>query len=68
MSGDTRYKKSTPLKIREAAPELAEAVKQLLKAFGQLMPGLIHIAVEDYANINEAPMIARDALRKAGIL
>jgi hypothetical protein len=62
------YKKSTPERIKEAGPELAEAVKQLLRAFHQLLPGLRHIAVEDCANINEAPMIARDALRKAGIL
>lgn len=44
--------------------EMAEALRQLLKAFKQLMPGLPQIAVEDYANINEAPMAARDALRK----
>lgn len=55
-------------KLIAAAPEMAEALKALLKAYNQLMPGLKNIAVEDYANINDAPRLARAALAKAGQL
>ena len=55
-------------KFIAAAPELAEALKETLKAVHQLMPGLIHIAAQDYANINEAPIRAAAALRKAGLI
>lgn len=48
-----------------AAPELLEALESLLRGFDSLMPGLAHIAVQDYALINEAPIRARAAIRKA---
>jgi hypothetical protein len=48
-----------------AAPELLEAVKDLLRAFDELMPGLAHISVKDYANVNSAPIRARHAIEKA---
>jgi hypothetical protein len=42
--------------------ELVHALRQLLKAYDSLMPGLAHIAVQDYALINRAPLEARMAL------
>lgn len=47
---------------------LVKALEAMLKAYNQLMPGLVHIAVQDYANINEAPIIAKAALTAAGKL
>lgn len=48
---------------REKTLELA--LRDLLKAFESLMPGLAHIAVQDYELINRAPIQARKALGKA---
>jgi hypothetical protein len=45
--------------------ELAAALEKLLRAYDSLMPGLAHIAVQDYALINEAPLEARRAIQKA---
>lgn len=48
-----------------AAPDLLQATKDLLRAFEEVMPGLAHIAVKDYANVNTAPIRARQAIEKA---
>lgn len=42
--------------------DLAASVEELLKVVDALMPGLAHIAVQDYQIINEAPIRAREAL------
>jgi hypothetical protein len=42
--------------------ELREALEECVKAIQQLMPGIRHIAVQDYENINIAPIMARAAL------
>jgi hypothetical protein len=41
---------------------LETALRDLLKAYDMLMPGIRYIAVPDYALINEAPINARKAL------
>lgn len=43
-------------------PELLAALEEMLKAHEQLMPGIAHIALQDYANINQAPIRARAAI------
>ena len=48
-----------------AAPDLLEACTELFKAFEQLLPGIGKIVCRDYANINEAPILARAAIAKA---
>lgn len=48
-----------------AAPELLEALIELRKTVDQLMPGIGKIACQDYANINEAPILADKAIAKA---
>lgn len=50
---------SLPL-LREAE----EALHEMLKANNQLMPGLAQIAVQDYQNINEAPIKAEAVLSR----
>lgn len=49
-----------------AYPQLVASVQQLLKAHEALMPGLRHIAVQDYALQNEAPLNANKLLRELG--
>jgi len=44
--------------------ELLAALEGLLKAYGMIFPGIVHIAVPDYALINEAPINARAAIAK----
>ena len=44
--------------------ELVRLLRQLLKAYESLMPGLRYIAVQDYEIINRAPLEARGALRE----
>lgn len=44
--------------------ELVRLLRQLLKAYDSLMPGLAYIAVQDYEIINRAPYEARNALRE----
>src|SRR5258708_1056556 len=48
-----------------AAPELLDALKQLMKAYESVLPGLAKIAVQDYALINDAPVAAERAILKA---
>lgn len=62
------YEAAQLKKLWESSREMAEALKAMLKAYEQLMPGLKNIAVQDYANLNEAPILARAALAKAGQL
>ena len=50
------------VKEKALVSDLVNALKGMLKAYEQLMPGLAHIAVQDYANINEAPIMARKAI------
>lgn len=52
-------------KLISAAPDLLEALKAMQKAFNQLLPGIGNIACQDYANINEAPILAARAISKA---
>lgn len=63
-----RLKSPAHAGLISAAPDLAEALQACLKAIDQLMPGIAHIAVQDYENINQAPLMAQAALRKAGLL
>lgn len=58
------YEVSKELAAMNAAKEkeLRDALKDLLRAYEMLMPGIAHIAVSDYALINEAPIKARKAL------
>jgi hypothetical protein len=44
---------------------LVKALEKLLRAYEMLMPGIVHIAVQDYALINDAPREARKALAEA---
>ena len=60
-----RTQSGADAQLIEAAPDLLDAVKDLLRAFDQLMPGLAHIAVQDYAILNTAPIRARQAIEKA---
>ncbi len=39
-----------------------EALREMLKAYEQLLPGIGKIACRDYRNINEAPIKARQTL------
>lgn len=48
-----------------AAPDMLDALKRMLAVYEALMPGLRHIAVRDYAEINDAPLAARKAIAKA---
>jgi hypothetical protein len=42
--------------------QLTDTLRELLRAFDSLMPGLRYIAVPDYQVINEAPLAARRLL------
>lgn len=43
---------------------LADALERMLDVQEALMPGLAHIAVRNYAEVNEAPIAARAALAR----
>lgn len=47
-----------------AVCELAECLRRMLAVYEALMPGVRHIAVKDYQELNEAPVAARAALAK----
>lgn len=49
---------------RAEIARLREALKEMVKAYNQLLPGISKIAVQDYANINEAPILAKQALKE----
>ena len=62
-----RTKGGTPKRTRGPTlteRELVKALQKLLKAYDSLMPGLPHIAVDDYALINEAPIEARRLVQR----
>lgn len=44
---------------------LIAALRELLRAYESLLPGLVHIAVQDYRVINEAPIEAQRAIAAA---
>jgi len=44
---------------------LVAALRALLQAYESLMPGIAHIAVPDYALLNDAPLEARRAIAAA---
>lgn len=50
--------------IATVMQEAITAGEKLLKAYDSLMPGLRHIAVQDYMLINEAPLEMRTVLAK----
>lgn len=50
--------------VRKQRNELADALRDLLKAYDSIMPGVKFIAVQDYAILNTAPIAARKALEK----
>lgn len=51
--------------LYSAAPDLLDALEAMQRAFEQLAPGLAHIACQDYAIVNEAPILAAKAVAKA---
>ncbi len=48
-----------------AAPELLDALKRSLALIEALMPGLRHIAVKDYGEVNMVPIDAARTIAKA---
>ena len=48
-----------------AAPDLLEALKNADKLISQLMPGIKHIALQDYAFLNNTLMANTAAIAKA---
>ena len=46
----------------EEAERLRAAGEKLLEAYAMIFPGIKHIAVQDYALINEAPIEMRRAI------
>jgi hypothetical protein len=54
-------------KRRDAAPDLAEALRDALTLIDALMPGVRYIALQDYKALNDVPLAGRAALAKAGL-
>ena len=52
-------------KRAETIHRLIHALEGMLEVYEQLMPGVKHISVKDYALLNEAPIEARAAIRQA---
>lgn len=50
--------------LRLAYRELRGALEKLRKSHDSLMPGLAHIAVQDYALVNESAILANQMLNK----
>ena len=48
-----------------AAPDMLAALKAMQKAYEQLIPNLAHGTCQDYAIVNEAPILAARAIAKA---
>lgn len=59
------FKGRANVRLIAAAPDLLAALKQLMKAYESVLPGLAKIAVQDYALINDAPVAADRAIAKA---
>ena len=47
------------------APELLDALKDAMKLIDVLFPGVKHIAIQDYAMLNDVPLKIRDVLSRA---
>lgn len=45
--------------------ELVDALRQMLTVYGDLMPGVRYLALQDYAILNDAPRAAEQAIRRA---
>jgi len=45
---------------------MKKALQDLLRGFDELMPGIGAISVQDFANLNDAPRLARRLLLPAG--
>lgn len=54
-----------PGNLQNAAPDLLSAAKAALKLIDAMMPGVRHIALQDYAALNETPLALRAAIAKA---
>ena len=46
------------------APELLDALKDAMKLIDALFPGVRHLAIQDYAMLNDVPLKIRDVLNK----
>lgn len=46
----------------EEIAALKDALRRMLKVYEALMPGVRYIAVQDYAELNDAPIAARKLL------
>lgn len=51
--------------LSSAAGAMYEALKECLQLIEDLMPGVAHIALQNYQRLNEAPIAARKAIAKA---
>ena len=47
------------------APELLDALKDATKLIDILFPGVRHLAIQDYAMLNDVPLKIREVLSKA---
>ena len=47
------------------APELLDALKDAMKLIDVLFPGVKHLAIQDYAMLNNVPLKIREVLSKA---
>ena len=46
------------------APELLDALKDAMKLIDVLFPGVRHLAIQDYAMLNDVPLKIREVLNK----
>ena len=46
------------------APELLDALKDAMKLIDALFPGVRHLAIQDYAMLNDVPLKIREVLNK----
>ena len=46
------------------APELLDALKDAMKLIDVLFPGVRHLAIQDYAMLNDVPLKIREVLSK----
>lgn len=51
--------------LNGATPDLLEAAKAALKLIDAMMPGVRHIALQDYMALNETPLALKRAIAKA---
>ena len=50
---------------RHSPPELLDALKDAMKLIDVLFPGVKHLAIQDYAMLNDVPLKIRDVLSRA---